>query len=244
MFGFFQRKGKTVGDFGFLRVDMHAHWLPGIDDGASSLEESIEMIERLKLLGYKKLIATPHVMSDLYPNTSAEIRTVLGRVREEVQRRGIPIELDAAAEYLVDENFGSLIETNDLLTLPGNQVLIEYSFVAPPPQRDDILFVLQAKGYKIVLAHPERYYYYHQNQQELADLVGKGIKLQINLGSLSGMYGSRVQRAAKDLIKAGLIAYAGTDAHNMDHLENIRSMTINRKASRILTSTQWGNRTL
>lgn len=203
---------------------MHAHFLPGIDDGAPDLPTSLVLIGELAAMGYQSLWATPHVMADLYPNTSAIIQEKLELVRQAAKEAGMEIALHAAAEYLMDEAFGEKIANKELLTLPGNRVLVEMSFVAPPPQLDAYIFQLQAAGYQVVLAHPERYLFYHQNLKQYQAFVEKGCELQVNLLSLSGYYGKPIKETAKTLIKKGWVSFLGTDLHHRRHAEMLRQL--------------------
>ena len=120
MFGLFKKK-NTIPEFNFekIGVDMHSHILPGIDDGAPTVRESIMMINRFKNLGFKKLIATPHIMSDYYRNTPDIINRALDQLREELQKQNINISIEAAAEYYLDETFESKMDKGNLMTM-GN----------------------------------------------------------------------------------------------------------------------------
>ena len=223
---------------------MHAHWLPGIDDGAETMEQSLAMIRRLGELGYRKLIATPHVMADLYPNTSATIRGKLEEVRAAAREAGIDTELDAAAEYLLDEGFAAKIKSGELLTLPGRRVLVELSFIAPPPNLDQTLFQLQTAGYRPILAHPERYLYYHTRFAAYEELHSRGIVLQVNLLSLTGYYGSSIQKIAQRLIKKNLVDFIGTDAHHDRHLDALSEALRERPVAKAIEGREWGNAAL
>src|SRR5690349_18476422 len=117
-----------VYDYSFLGADMHSHLIPGIDDGSQSMEESLELIRKFKSLGYRKLITTPHIMSDSFRNNPDIILEGLEKLRVAVKEAGIEIELAAAAEYYYDEGFSKLIKEKNLLTLNGNHVLFEVSY--------------------------------------------------------------------------------------------------------------------
>ena len=231
----FGRKRKRVEDFGFLHADMHAHWLPGIDDGAESLDDSLNMIREMAALGYRRLVATPHVMTDLYDNTPETIRGALEEVRAAAEAEGLDIQLDAAAEYLLDEGFPERLRADRLLTLPGNHLLVEFSFVSPPANRDSLFFDLQTKGYRPVLAHPERYRYFHNRFADYRGLAERGIRLQVNLLSLTGYYGKDVKQVAEQLLAEGLVSLVGTDAHHTRHLASIREMLGNHRYAKYLT---------
>lgn len=203
-------------DFGCLKTDMHSHLIPAIDDGASSLEESIKIIKALHDLGFQKIITTPHVMSDFYKNTHETISCGLELVRNELQKQKISIQLEAAAEYYLDYEFEEKIESGNLLTFSDNYILVETSFIQAPPNFKELIFQLQLAGYKVILAHPERYPF--MNIEDYKDLQSRSVYMQLNLLSLIGYYGVDVQKKASTLIKQGLISFVGTDCHNMGHV--------------------------
>jgi tyrosine-protein phosphatase YwqE len=217
-------RSPPLRDLAFLDTDMHAHWLPGIDDGAKDMTESLAMIREFKALGYRRLIATPHIMSDIYPNVPDTIRQQLREVREACRVEGIDIQLDTAAEYLVDEQLEDHLRKYGPLTVGSdNSLLIEFGFYQPPLDLDAILFRLSTQGYRLILAHPERYPYYHRELDRLAGFRDKGIRLQVNLLSLLGHYGKSVQRTAEHLLKMNLVDFLATDAHSVHHLSKLRS---------------------
>jgi tyrosine-protein phosphatase YwqE len=213
---------------------MHAHWLPGLDDGAPDLTHSLDLLRRLAELGYQRLWATPHVMADLYPNTVSDIQERLAMVQAAATEAGLQLELGAAAEYLLDEAFGEKIASGALLTLPGQQVLVEMSFVSPAPQLDTYIFRLQTQGYRVILAHPERYRFYHQDFAAYRRLVDKGVSLQLNLLSLTGYYGNAVREVAWRLLQEDLVTYLGTDLHHERHAEQLSQLLTDRKLNKLL----------
>jgi protein-tyrosine phosphatase len=221
MFKFFKSgPGKEKFDFSSLKVDIHSHLLPGIDDGVKDLDESLEMIRGMKALGYRKLITTPHIMWDMYQNTPDIIRTKLDTVREALQKEGIDIELQAAAEYFLDEHMMQLLEKKEpLLTISGNMVLTEFSMAFPPMNVKDIFFEMQMQGYQPVLAHPERYAYLVNRKDFFDELKDAGCLFQLNLLSPGGGYGRTVADLAGYLLKNGMYDLAGTDLHHSGHLE-------------------------
>jgi tyrosine-protein phosphatase YwqE len=162
---FFKKKEIPLDEFfpkGF--VDMHSHLLPGIDDGAKDLDTSIALIQKMSSYGIKNFITTPHVLGDMYPNTPEIIKSKLNEVREALQKRNITdITIDAAAEYMLDEQFSAILEKDKLLTLKDNYILVEMSYFNAPINLYEILFEIQLKGYKPVIAHPERYNFYHND---------------------------------------------------------------------------------
>ena len=203
---------------------MHSHLLPGIDDGSPDPETSIQLIKGLAALGYKKLITTPHVMWDLYRNTNEIIRTAHKTLTAELKKAAVAIDLQAAAEYYLDEHFIQLLDTNTpLLTLKNKMVLIEFSFISSPFDLKDILFKLQIKGYQPVLAHPERYLYIGSNKGFYDELKEAGCLFQVNLLSLSGYYGRGAAELAQYLIKKNYVNLLGSDLHHVRHLDALHN---------------------
>ena len=228
------KKQPTLDSLAPLRVDMHSHLLPGIDDGAQTMEDSLELIKRMADLGYTELWTTPHVMADLYPNSTQTILGKLEDVRAALRSHGIRIPINAAAEYLLDEGFAAKIEQDDLLTLPGKRVLVEMSFVSATPLLDQYVFQLQTKGYKVILAHPERYLYYRNKRDEYERLHARGVDFQVNLLSLSGHYGTPTYENALFLLENGMVDYFGTDLHHATHADKLAALTEDKRSSRLL----------
>lgn len=217
---FFKQKEIPLNEFfskGF--IDIHSHVLPGIDDGASNIDDSIALLEKMASFGIKNFITTPHVLGDVYPNTTVTIKQKLKEVQEELIKRNITdISISAAAEYMLDEQFSNRLEQDDLLPLKDKYILVEMSYFSPPINLFDILFQMQLKGYKPVLAHPERYNTYHTNYRMYQKLKNAGCLFQLNLLSLTEHYGKGVQKITEKLLKDNLYDFVGTDAHHLNHL--------------------------
>lgn len=198
---------------------MHSHVLPGIDDGATDLASSIILIKGLQALGIKKIIATPHIIGDLYRNTPATIDTALQQTILACAKENIPIELSAAAEYMLDDHFIGLLRTKQpLLTIKDNILLTEQSYASPTSNLEKITFEIITSGYQPVMAHPERYNYYHHDHSRFHYLKELGYLLQVNLLSLTGYYGKPAAKAAKYILKNKLASFVGTDIHHSKHL--------------------------
>lgn len=223
---------------------MHSHLIPGIDDGAPDVETAVSLVKELRDMGYQKLITTPHVMADLYPNTPEIIQTGLEKLKKALVVEGVEVEIEAAAEYLMDEAFGEKIEQGNLLTLSGNQVLVEMSFVSPAPNLDNYLFQLQLKGYRPILAHPERYLYLKGNLNKYEKLKEKGCSLQLNLLSLMGYYGNLVKNTAWKLLKNKMVDYLGTDLHHSLHAQQLPKLLETPKFALLLQEYEFANATL
>lgn len=241
MFSIFKKQESFVNDFSHLGLDLHSHLIPGIDDGADTVETSLQLIRALQEMGYKTLYTTPHVMSDLYPNTRASILEGLARLKSAVQAAGINMEIGAAAEYYMDEYFENIIHNEEILPLPDNRVLIEMSFVTAPPNLFHYIFKLQTKSYKPILAHPERYLFLKSKFNEYHRLKEYGCEFQLNILSLIGHYGKPVQETAFKLLKNKLIDYLGTDLHHQRHAELLQDALKDRKVREILTNYEFSN---
>tara|TARA_B100001029_G_C15018721_1_gene429102 strand:+ start:360 stop:1094 length:735 start_codon:yes stop_codon:yes gene_type:complete len=200
--------------FSVLKTDMHSHLIPGIDDGAQDLESSIQMIKKLSSLGFSKLITTPHIMSDFYLNTEETINNGLSQLKEELIKENIDIEITAAAEYYIDYEFENILSKQKLLTFGDNYVLVEFSFIEKPRNILDIIFKLQIDGYKVILAHPERYAFLQQ--KDLEEFQNRGVLLQLNLLSIIGYYSHPIKKQAEWLIDNQMISFVGTDCHNIN----------------------------
>jgi len=204
-------------------VDIHSHLLPGIDDGAKNMNNSIELILKMRSHGIKNFITTPHVLGDVYPNTTETINNKLKEVQKELLKRNIrDVSIRAAAEYMMDEEFSKRLENNDILTLKDNFILVEMSYLSAPINLHEILFEIQLKGFKPILAHPERYNFYHNNFESYYKLKKAGCLFQLNLLSLSEHYGKRIQEISRKLLKENLYDFVGTDTHHHNHLELLK----------------------
>ncbi|QBQ39817.1 histidinol phosphatase [Sphingobacterium psychroaquaticum] len=219
MFSFFARKKKST-DLGWLKVDMHSHILPGIDDGCVSIDQSIQILDRLQELGLSSFYFTPHVFAEMYPNNK---ETVSNAYRALLQHIPSGIDSAYAAEYMVDSVFEKDLIENDseLLLLPNEHILIEMSYMQESLSIEDVLFNLKVQGYKPILAHPERYVYYHGDRSRLKRFKEIGVLFQVNILSLIGYYGKREKHAAKWLADQGGIDLLGTDVHHERHVNAI-----------------------
>lgn len=247
MFKIFSKsKSKsTAVDFSVFSTDMHSHLLPGIDDGSKDLENSLELIRGMRDLGYKKLITTPHIIWDMYRNTPTIIGEKLGMVREALEKEGIDVELQAAAEYFLDEHVEELLKKKEpLLTISGNKVLTEFSMAFPSMNIKDILFEMAMQGYQPIIAHPERYIYLQHNKEFYNELKDIGCMFQLNLLALAGYYGRSVKELAEYLLHNDFYDLVGTDLHNIHYLEALQDMTMSNALQKLLDSGRLINATL
>jgi tyrosine-protein phosphatase YwqE len=238
---FFQNifsKGKSAEpvDLSALVTDLHSHLIPGIDDGVKSYEESIQVIKALCAFGYKKIITTPHIMSDYYKNTPEIIKNGLYMLREEISKQGIDVEIDAAAEYYIDDLFIEKLKRKELLTFSGNHILVELPFFSEPKNFFSVIFELVVEGYKPVLAHVERYTYWYHDFENYEKLKDREILLQMNLTSLYEDDNSHLKKMAEKLIEKNMIDIVGGDVHNMHHIEKIKKVLHNSALKKLVES--------
>ncbi|HET8838991.1 MAG TPA: CpsB/CapC family capsule biosynthesis tyrosine phosphatase [Flavobacteriaceae bacterium] len=208
-------------------VDIHCHILPGLDDGAKTMEETRGMLQEYGNLGYKKIIATPHILKGTYPNTK---ETIFGRFKEISQQ--LPDEMNlvynAGAEYMLDEDFEIFLEEGNLLPLKDKYVLIEMSYFQQPANLQQLVFKMLHKGFSPILAHPERYNFIN-NLEAFRQLKKMGCLFQLNLLSLTDHYGPMIKKKAFRLLKNDLYDFMATDAHHVNHLKKIGEIAVPKR---------------
>lgn len=217
-------------DLGWLKTDMHSHLIPGIDDGSKSMKESIDLVRRLADFGLKKIITTPHIMSEYYRNTPEIIQMGLEDLRKAVIQEGIAIEVEAAAEYYMDEIFLEKVKAGEkMLTFGDNYILVETGFINKPQMLLDIIFHLEMAGFKPILAHPERYQYLIMDKKLQEELFERKLLFQVNLLSFTGFYSKQVKDFGEMLVEKGAVALLGTDCHNERYLDMLETLPNYRK---------------
>ena len=246
MFSFFKEK-KVQADLSFIGVDMHSHLLPGLDDGLKEIAQTVSFAKELKELGYEKLICTPHILAELYPNSPGTILPKLDLIREAVHKAGVNMPVEAAAEYMTDELFEKRIQDNEPLLTFGKDkklILIEMSYLAESPNIERVIFLLKTKGLQPVLAHPERYNFYHGSFEKYQRAIDLGCLLQVNLLSLVGYYGKPVKMIAEKLLANKMISLAGTDMHHERHLHALKDLATQKNFYTLLEGANLRNREL
>lgn len=244
-FGNKEESFSVLTDLSALGVDMHSHLIPSIDDGSKSMDDSVYMLRQLEALGYRKIITSPHVVSDGYNNSSETILAGRDKVRQAIVDNNINLEFDAIAEYYADEVFSQRIADKDLLTFGNNFVLVELSYLNKPNNAGEIFYKLQVAGYRIMLAHPERYPYYHEKSFEsYTALKDRNVYFQINIMSLLGKYGNDARAAAERMIDNGMVDMVGLDLHQPRQLDAIKECLKLKYLSKIIASGKLLNNTL
>ena len=208
-------------------TDFHNHILPGIDDGAKTVRESIELIKEFNNIGIYNFIATPHIIGEYYPNTPETIKNSFNELKPKLPNS---VKFNFAAEYMMDQHFIDIIEKQDILPIEKNKVLVEMSYFQAPINLNQILFKLQNNSFSPILAHPERYAYWHSKDLEkYKNIRSRGCRLQVNMLSLSGHYGKGIQKTAFQLIENDMIDFIASDVHRIDHIEKIKRIKVSKK---------------
>ncbi len=194
------------------------------------------LLRRFSSLGYSKVITTPHIMGDMYKNTPDEILEKLRELQGHIKAWKIPITLEAAAEYYLDEQLIKTIEENKkVLTFGNNYLLFETNFISEPLNLREFIFMATTRGYTLVLAHPERYLFHHHNIEKIKDLMDRGVLLQLNIGSILGVYSKEVQSLSHKLIDLGYVHFLGSDCHNTFHMDALEKATKSRHFRKALS---------
>ena len=203
----------------WFNTDMHSHFLPGVDDGARTMDESLAMLRKMQEFGYQKCILTPHIKMDMYPNSEADLQVRFLELTQAMDAAGLTIRVELAAEYYLDDHFLNRLENTPLLSFgPQRYVLVEFSFVNAPVFELETFQRIIDKGYTPILAHFERYVYFHGSIASAETYRAMGVNIQLNLNSLTGHYGPDVKKQAERMLDQFTVDFVGTDAHRMDHL--------------------------
>jgi len=199
-------------------VDIHSHILPGIDDGAKNMTKSIELVSALQKLGVSQMVTTPHINHYVWNNSPEIIQSKLKETQKTLDENKIKMPVQAAAEYFIDSWFENHFKEEKLLTLKDNYVLVEMSYLNAPLNIYKTIFEIQVAGYIPVLAHPERYVFYHNRFSEYEKLKNAGCVFQLNILSTVEYYGSQIAKTADDLLAKGMYNFCGTDVHHKKHI--------------------------
>lgn len=226
-------KKTSLAKCGFFNgfTDWHCHILPGVDDGVKSLPDALKILRLYEELGVSAVWLTPHIMEDV-PNSTADLKAAFENLKANYSGK---IELHLAAEYMLDSLFMERLDARDILPL-GNEkqaVLVETSFWTKSSLLNDMLKRTLSTGYYPVLAHPERYSY--MTESDYNQLLAMGVKFQLNLPSLTGLYGPKAQKAANMLLKKNAYSYIGSDLHSRGQLERVLESEIKENdAARVM----------
>ncbi len=254
--GLFRHK-KTPPTFAPLVTDMHCHLLPQVDDGSKSLEESLDVMQVMKEVGFDEIRLTPHYCYPRFPNQEKDIQERYRKFQEEVDSyRGsmnLPMIKNISGEYRIDDGFQNYIEKGDMLVTrfadekrESNKglLLVELPLHMASKGFDKVIYSLLLDDYDIILAHPERYPYFNVHSKEMEQLKEQGVYFQINILSLDGFYGEDSCKKAFDYIEAGWTEFLGTDMHNVMYAQALRHAAGNRKIQHLLEREEFENKKL
>lgn len=196
--------------------DIHSHFLPGIDDGAKTLEESIKLLKQVEEAGVTEIVLTPHyIVNSKYTCNVNDKRPIFNRLLEEVERHGINIKLYLANEIFLDDDLLELLKNKEIESINNSKyLLIEFPVMNFPTKAKNVFSELIYNGYTIILAHPERYMYVNKDISILDDFMDMGVLFQGNYESLYGKYGIGAKRTLKKLLKKGYISFLAGDIHH------------------------------
>ena len=207
-----------------MKLDFHSHILPGLDDGAQDINESLMLVQALKDMGFERVTCTPHI-NVKFPNSPDTIRPAFDLLKEAVRNQGIDIELKMSAEYrLVPQTWTEIISKGNLMPIEDQFILMELPISKPWKMGElkplEEFRKVISMGLTPILPHPERYAYL--TEKELISYVEAGVKIQCNYGSLAGIYGEGVKAAAQNIINKGIVSFFGTDLHNALYVEYLK----------------------
>ncbi len=197
-------------------IDIHSHILPGIDDGSRDMEQSLEIIKIAVLDGITAIFATPHVISGVYENRKEDIRRALQEVNKQIRAENITLQLLPGAEIRLEPDLPQRQQRGELMSLndTGRYLLLELPSAYIPDYTDRVIYELQLQGITTILAHPERNVSISKNPRLLLELAARGTLVQLNTGSITGLFGSEVKKTAHKLLKLGCVHALGSDAHS------------------------------
>lgn len=211
-------------------IDIHSHIIYGIDDGCKTIDESIKTIKNLKNIGFDKFVLTPHYINGSnYNKNNKEKQQRLSLLKEEILKQNIDVELFLGNEIYINDEINELVLSKEVTTLNKSRyLLIEFPLYNKVNNVSDYIYELQIKGYKIIIAHPERYEYFKKNKKDINELYQSGVLFQCNYGSLIGKYGKDAQKLIEYLLKNNMVTFMSTDIHRpessmIDNFDIIRS---------------------
>lgn len=195
-------------------IDIHAHIIPNIDDGSKSVEETFNLINEAKEAGFTDIILTPHYITNYYETPGAEVKFWTEALQKIANEKNLKINLHPGMEIYISEELNDLAKDGTVITLANsNYILIEFPMNTTMRNADEILFIMRNMGYKIIIAHPERYKCIQENIEYAMQLVEEGCMLQSNYGSIVDIYGKEAKKTLKKLLKMDLVSFFGTDTH-------------------------------
>ncbi len=198
-------------------IDLHTHILPGMDDVAANIEETLEMLQIAANDGVEILAATPHVITGDYHPEKDDILQAVQILNQEITKAQTPVQVIPGAEIRLEPDLPQRNSQGELMTINdgGRHLLVELPTAYIPDYTERVLYDLQLQGIVPIIAHPERNIGFNNNPDLLQDLVSRGIIMQITTGSITGLFGRHTQKAALKLIQTGCVHIIATDMHSL-----------------------------
>lgn len=231
----FKKAENRTADY-FFKTDLHSHLIPGVDDGVKSWDEAKQILQQLHEWGVENIVTTPHIKSDIFPNEEEKLISYFNELKAVAVQTYPQMKVAIAAEYYLDETFIEKLNKNkSILTFGDNYVLFETSHSIESPFFTEIVFEMRNRGYKPILAHPERYAYCFGHKSKLEKMYGTDVFFQLNINSLSGYYGEQPQKMAEWLIEQKMVDFVGTDCHGVRHLPHLEKGLASKSYQKLLS---------
>ncbi len=221
-------------------IDLHCHILPGLDDGASGMEDGLAMARIAVADGIETIVATPHMLNGVYRNTVRRVADAVAEMRTALKREHIPLTLLPGADAHVSADLVDRLAAGDVGTVNGNgrYLLVEFPPQTVPPGADEALFQLRLKGLTPIITHPERNLAIQNRLEILSRLVASGCLAQVTAMSVTGEFGEAAMVCSHRMLKAGLVHVIASDAHSSDNRPPVLSPAVEAAAEILGSGTE------
>lgn len=198
-------------------IDFHTHILPNIDDGSRSIEETFNLINEAKNVGFEAIVSTSHYIEEYYETNAPEREVWINAIYENLQAKNIDIKLYLGNEIYISENIIKLLEEGKASTINDTSyVLFEMPLNVEPMNLYDVIYEMMQYKLVPILAHPERYSFVQKEPELIYDLIEKGVLMQANYGSILGIYGEKPKMIVRKFLENNMIHFLGTDVHRQN----------------------------
>ena len=225
-------------------IDIHSHIIPNVDDGARSVEETFNILKEAQEAGFTDVILTSHFLLNYYETNAQELIFWKEKLQEVLKKQGTKINLHSGMEIYITNQMEELLENKKILTLANSRyMLIELPLATNVKYFDYVVYYLEAKGIKPIIAHPERYKCVQKDPDIVEEYIEKGCLIQCNYGSIVNLYGREAEKTIKTLLKKNQVHFLGSDVHRengtyliiLDAIKRIRKIIGENKINEITT---------
>lgn len=225
-------------------IDIHSHIIPNVDDGARSVEETFNILKEAQEAGFTDVILTSHFLLNYYETNAQELIFWKEKLQEVLKKQGTKINLHSGMEIYITNQMEELLENKKILTLANSRyMLIELPLATNVKYFDYVVYYLEAKGIKPIIAHPERYKCVQKDPDIVEEYIEKGCLIQCNYGSIVNLYGREAEKTIKTLLKKNQVHFLGSDVHRengtyliiLDTIKKIRKIIGENKINEITT---------